>query len=67
MSYSGINPIFNNNDRLHSDMKIDDKIKLDPNIMPFKSVPIPSDLNAGPKISLPGTCIFASEDLHFLF
>ena len=66
-------------ERVHSEMKISDKIKLDPNIMPFvlffsKSVSIPSDINSGrkisllgPALSLPGICIIASEDLHFLF
>ena len=60
-------------------MKISDKIKLDPNIMPFafffsKSVSIPSDINSSPKISLPGpalslpgTCIITSKDLHYCF
>ena len=38
-------------ERVHSEMKISDKIKLDPNIMPFafffsKSVSIPSDINS---------------------
>ena len=73
-------------ERVHSEMKISDKIKLDPNIMPFafffsKNVSIPSDINSSPKyhfqdlhyhfqgpaLSLPGTCIIASEDLHFHF
>jgi len=65
--------------RVHSEIQISNKIKLEPNIMPFafffsKSVSIPSDINSGPKISLPGpalslpgTCIIASDDLHFLF
>ena len=63
-------------ERVHSETKIMDKIKLDQNIMPFifffsKSVSIPSDINSSLKISLPGpalslagTCIIASEDLH---
>ena len=43
-------------------MKISDKIKFDPNIMPFalffpKTVSIPSDINSGPKISLPGPAL----------
>ena len=64
-------------ERVPSDMKISDKIKLDPNIVPFafffsKSASFPSDINSGPKISLPwaglslpGTWTIASEDLHF--
>ena len=59
-------------ERVHSKIKFFDKIKLDPNIMLFalffsKNVSIPSDINSGPKISLPGTCIITFEDLHFHF
>ena len=60
-------------------MKISNKIKLAPNIMLFaffvsKSVSFPSEINSGPKISLPGpalslpgTCIIISRDLHYCF
>ena len=66
-------------ERVHSEMKISYKIKLDPSIMPFafffsKNVSIPSDINSSPKIplpgpalSLPGTCIITSRDLHYCF
>ena len=65
--------------RIHSDMKISDKIKLDLNIMPFAfffstSVPIPSDINInsrdlhycfrGPAFSLPGPALLL-PDLHY--
>ena len=66
-------------ERVHSEIKISNKIKLEPNIMPFafffsKSVSIPSDINSSPKIllpgpalSLPGTYIITSRDLHYCF
>ena len=49
-------------EKVHSEMKISDKIELDPNIMSFsfffsKSVSIPSAINSGPKISLPGPAL----------
>ena len=62
-----------------SETKLMDKIKLDPNIVQFafffsKSVSFPSDINSGhkillpgPALSLPGTCIIASKDLHYCF
>ena len=59
-------------ERVHSEMKFSEKIKIDPNFMPFalffsKSVSIPSNINSSPKISLPGTCIITSRDLHYCF
>ena len=56
-------------ERVHSEMKISDKIKLDPNIMPFafffyKNVSFTSDINSGPKISLPGPALLL-PDLHY--
>ena len=58
-------------ERVHSEMKIMDKMKLDPNIVLFafffsKSVSSPSNINSGHKISLP-TCIITSRDLHYCF
>ena len=66
-------------ERVHSETKIMDKIKLDPNLVLFpffffKSVSFPFDINSGhkislpgPALSLPGTCIITSEDLHYCF
>merc|ERR1711954_8812 len=59
-------------ERLHSEMKISDKIKLDPNIMPFafffsKSVSIPSDIQFRPQNITSRTCIITSRDLHYHF
>ena len=58
-------------ERVHSEMKIIDKIQF---TFFSKSVSFPSDITSGHKISfpgpvlsLPGTCIIASEDLHFHF
>ena len=49
-------------ERVHSEMKISDRIKLDPNIMPFafffsKSVSIPSNIISSLKMSLPGPAL----------
>ena len=58
-------------ERVHSETKIIDKIQF---TFFSKSVSFPSDITSGHKISfpgpvlsLPGTCIIASEDLHFYF
>ena len=64
---------------VNSEMKIIDKIKLGLNIVPFtfffsKRFSFPSDNNSGhkislsgPALSLPGTRIIASKDLHYCF
>ena len=69
---------YNLNERVHSEMKICDKIKLSSNIVLFAF--ISSDVDSGRNISLPGllhyhlqrpalapprTCIITSEDMHF--
>ena len=56
-------------ERVHSEMKISEQIKLDPNIMMFvfffsKSVSCPSDINSGPKMSLPGPALLLL-DLYY--
>ena len=66
-------------ERIHSEMKIFDQIKFSSNIVPFafifsKNVSLPSALNnsqkislPGPALSLPGTCIITSRELHYCF
>ena len=64
-------------ERVHSEMKISDKVKLNSNILTFafffyRSVSFSSYINSGHTISLPGpassppgTCIITTENLHF--
>ena len=52
-------------ERVRSEMKISDKIKFHPKIVPFaliffRIVTFPSDINSGHNISLSGPCIIAS-------
>lgn len=59
-------------ERVHSERNIYDKLNRHPNIVHFvflfsENVSNPININAGPALSLPRTCIITCEDLYFHF